>query len=179
MALGRHRTSVRVPSNHGVPSPSTAKRQLVIFLWVCVPIPTVPRTRKWKTHGGWQRLFKEQLIYEQSAARTACERSRPGGWSTTTVAPSRPSEEARFDSAVPAPMFAAMSAMNEPRRRVRIAQSLPRFDPCLPRPALQPPMGPGWIHDIKHDGFRILAHRRGRVVPLFSRNGLNFGTGSR
>lgn len=72
-------------------------------------------------------------------------------------------------------MFAAMFAMNEPRRRVRVAQSLPRFDPCLPRPALQPPMGPGWSHDIKHDGFRILAPRRGRAVPLFSRDGHNFG----
>jgi ATP-dependent DNA ligase len=37
-----------------------------------------------------------------------------------------------------------------------------------------PPTGPGWIHEVKHDGFRILAHRRGRNVWLFSRNGHNF-----
>ena len=34
--------------------------------------------------------------------------------------------------------------------------------------------GPGWIYEIKHDGFRILAHRRGRGVRLFTRNGNDF-----
>jgi ATP-dependent DNA ligase len=63
-----------------------------------------------------------------------------------------------------------MSATNELRRRLRAEQSPPRFEPCLPRPASEPPPGPGWIHEIKHDGFRILAHRRGRSVRLFSRN---------
>jgi ATP-dependent DNA ligase len=57
---------------------------------------------------------------------------------------------------------------------VRAEQPLPRFDPCLPRPALVPPAGPGWIHEIMHDGFRILAHRRGRNTRLFTRNGHNF-----
>jgi bifunctional non-homologous end joining protein LigD len=66
------------------------------------------------------------------------------------------------------------SATSELPRRVRAEQTLPRFDPCLPRPASEPPTGPGWIHEIKHDGFRILAHRRGRNLRLFSRNGHNF-----
>jgi hypothetical protein len=47
-----------------------------------------------------------------------------------------------------------MSVASELRRRVRAGQPLPRFEPCLPRPAKQPPAGPGWIHEIKHDGFR-------------------------
>jgi hypothetical protein len=67
-----------------------------------------------------------------------------------------------------------MSATRELRRRVRAEQSLLRFEPCLPRPASEPPTGPGWIHEVKHDGFRILAYRRGRNVRLFSRNGHNF-----
>jgi bifunctional non-homologous end joining protein LigD len=66
------------------------------------------------------------------------------------------------------------SGMRELRRRVRAEESLPTFDPCLPRPALVPPAGPGWIHEIKHDGFRILAHRRGRSVRLLTRNGNDF-----
>jgi bifunctional non-homologous end joining protein LigD len=37
-----------------------------------------------------------------------------------------------------------------------------------------PPSGPGWIHEIKHDGFRIMARRDARGVRLFSRNGYNF-----
>ena len=31
------------------------------------------------------------------------------------------------------------------------------IEPCLPSPAKAPPSGPGWLHEIKHDGFRILA----------------------
>ena len=50
-------------------------------------------------------------------------------------------------------------------------QSVPSFDPCLPRSAAQPPAEPGWVHEIKHDGFRILAHRRGRGIRPITRNG--------
>jgi ATP-dependent DNA ligase len=48
--------------------------------------------------------------------------------------------------------------------RVRADRSSPSYEPCLPRPAKEPPAGPGWFHEIKHDGFRILAHRRGRAI---------------
>src|SRR5436190_1126024 len=48
------------------------------------------------------------------------------------------------------------------------------IEPCLPRAAKEPPAGPGWIHEIKHDGFRILARRDTRGVRLFTRNGYDF-----
>jgi ATP-dependent DNA ligase len=44
----------------------------------------------------------------------------------------------------------------------------------LPRPAKEPPAGPGWIHEIKHDGFRILARRDAERVRLFTRHGTDF-----
>jgi len=37
-----------------------------------------------------------------------------------------------------------------------------RIPPCLPLRADRPPSGPEWLHEIKHDGFRIMA-RRNRV----------------
>jgi bifunctional non-homologous end joining protein LigD len=46
--------------------------------------------------------------------------------------------------------------------------------PCLPRPAKEPPSGSGWIHEIKHDGFRILARRENDRVRLVTRNGYDF-----
>ena len=46
--------------------------------------------------------------------------------------------------------------------------------PALPRPAAEPPRGPGWIHEIKHDGFRIMARRDERGVRLLTRNGYDF-----
>jgi bifunctional non-homologous end joining protein LigD len=61
-----------------------------------------------------------------------------------------------------------MSASRELQRQLR------RIEPCLPSPATKPPAGPGWIHEIKHDGFRILAEREGNAVTLHSRKGFGF-----
>jgi len=33
------------------------------------------------------------------------------------------------------------------------------------------PTGDGWLHELKHDGFRIIVHRDGDDVRLWSRNG--------
>jgi bifunctional non-homologous end joining protein LigD len=43
--------------------------------------------------------------------------------------------------------------------------------PCLPTSALQPPSGDDWLHEIKHDGFRIIARKSGDRVKLYSRPG--------
>jgi len=64
-----------------------------------------------------------------------------------------------------------MSASRELRRRLHADRPLSRFEPCLPRPAKEPPAGPGWIHEIKHDGFRIIARRDAAGVRLITRNG--------
>ena len=68
-----------------------------------------------------------------------------------------------------------MSVQRELRQNLRRDQSQVRFEPCLPRLAKAPPAGPGWIHEIKHDGFRIIARRDGERVRLFTRNGYDFG----
>jgi hypothetical protein len=47
------------------------------------------------------------------------------------------------------------------------------IEPCLPSPGEQPPTGPGWVHEIKHDGYRLMA-RRDPVsvgIRLLTRNG--------
>jgi bifunctional non-homologous end joining protein LigD len=48
------------------------------------------------------------------------------------------------------------------------------IEPCLPSPATAPPSGPGWLHEIKHDGFRILARRDAAGVRLITRAGNDF-----
>src|SRR5215472_2923202 len=48
------------------------------------------------------------------------------------------------------------------------------LEPCLPSPAKVPPSGPGWIHEIKHDGYRILARRDRTGVLLITPNGSDF-----
>jgi ATP-dependent DNA ligase len=44
-------------------------------------------------------------------------------------------------------------------------------EPCLPSPAAKPAAGAGWLHEIKHDGFRMLVRRDAAGVRLFTRNG--------
>jgi bifunctional non-homologous end joining protein LigD len=58
--------------------------------------------------------------------------------------------------------------------RERTRPGLGIIEPCLPSPAKAPPSGPGWLHEIKHDGFRILARRDGAGVRLITRHGTDF-----
>ena len=46
--------------------------------------------------------------------------------------------------------------------------------PCLPTKAPQPPTGETWLHEIKHDGFRVIARKDGARVKLYSRPGNDF-----
>jgi bifunctional non-homologous end joining protein LigD len=43
-------------------------------------------------------------------------------------------------------------------------------------PAPNPPAGDGWIHEIKLDGFRMLARRDGAGVRLLTRRGIDWTT---
>jgi ATP-dependent DNA ligase len=43
--------------------------------------------------------------------------------------------------------------------------------PCLPTSAAQPPSGEEWLHEIKHDGFRIIGRKSGDRAKLYSRPG--------
>jgi len=54
-------------------------------------------------------------------------------------------------------------------------RSFPDFvEPCLPSQVTKPPAGGDWIHEIKHDGFRLLARRGAAGVRLFTRNGYDW-----
>jgi ATP-dependent DNA ligase len=43
--------------------------------------------------------------------------------------------------------------------------------PAQPVLASRPPSGLGWVHEIKHDGYRMIVRRCGAAVRLYSRNG--------
>ena len=45
------------------------------------------------------------------------------------------------------------------------------IEPCLPSRAERPPSGPGWVHEIKHAGFRMMVRRDAAGVRLLTRNG--------
>jgi len=45
------------------------------------------------------------------------------------------------------------------------------IEPCLPTKADTLPSGGLWLHEIKHDGFRIIARKNGAQARLYSRPG--------
>src|SRR3954447_3183910 len=47
----------------------------------------------------------------------------------------------------------------------------PGFEACLPTAYKKVPDRPDWLHEIKHDGYRLIVQRDGKRVRLFTRNG--------
>jgi bifunctional non-homologous end joining protein LigD len=46
--------------------------------------------------------------------------------------------------------------------------------PCIPTRAPKPPAGADWVHEIKHDGYRLQVRRVGDQVRLFTRRGYDW-----
>ena len=60
-------------------------------------------------------------------------------------------------------------------RPARSRRSPPGFiAPCIPTLAKVAPSGPQWLHEIKHDGYRIIARKDRERVRLWSRYGLSW-----
>jgi bifunctional non-homologous end joining protein LigD len=48
--------------------------------------------------------------------------------------------------------------------------------PSIPTRAYMAPSGPGWVSEIKHDGYRLQVRRDGDAVRLFTRRGYDWTT---
>ena len=48
------------------------------------------------------------------------------------------------------------------------------IEPCIPTLVSKPPVGPQWIHEIKHDGYRLIARKQDKRVRLFTRRGYDW-----
>jgi bifunctional non-homologous end joining protein LigD len=46
--------------------------------------------------------------------------------------------------------------------------------PCRPTVASRPPTGPGWAHELKHDGYRLQIYVRDGRVRLYTMNGADW-----
>src|SRR3954451_2873487 len=50
--------------------------------------------------------------------------------------------------------------------------TLLRFiEPCLPSSTDRPPSGSGWLHEIKHDGYRLMVRRDPVGIRVITRRG--------
>ena len=58
--------------------------------------------------------------------------------------------------------------------RVRNSRGKPKnvpaafIQPCRPSVSQRPPRGPGWAHELKHDGYRLQVHVRDGRVKLYT-----------
>src|SRR5262245_23092545 len=57
-----------------------------------------------------------------------------------------------------------------PRKRSAVAPAS-FIDPARPVRAAKPPSGLDWLHEIKHDGYRLQIHKRGKSVALYTMTG--------
>jgi bifunctional non-homologous end joining protein LigD len=48
------------------------------------------------------------------------------------------------------------------------------IQPCQPTLIAHPPAGQGWLHEVKHDGYRPLASKDADRVTLWTRYGTDF-----
>jgi bifunctional non-homologous end joining protein LigD len=48
------------------------------------------------------------------------------------------------------------------------------FESCIPTRGTKVPAGADWIHEIKHDGYRLIVVRDGARVRLFTRSGYDW-----
>jgi bifunctional non-homologous end joining protein LigD len=51
---------------------------------------------------------------------------------------------------------------------------LSAYEPCLPSKAPKPPGGDRWVHEIKHNGYRLIARRVSDRVSLRTRGGFDW-----
>jgi bifunctional non-homologous end joining protein LigD len=59
----------------------------------------------------------------------------------------------------------------EHMRRRLSAHGASFIEPCLPSPADKPPSSSNWIHEIKHDGYRLMVRRDSVGIRLVTRRG--------
>ncbi len=74
-----------------------------------------------------------------------------------------------------APQKAVPSASLEAAVAKLPKEAMPDFlKPQLADEAQAPPTGEAWVHELKLDGYRVQAHKRGKQVSLFTRSGLDW-----
>ena len=48
------------------------------------------------------------------------------------------------------------------------------IEPCIPTKAARAPVGPDWVYEIKHDGYRLLVRKTGGTVRIYTRRGADW-----
>jgi bifunctional non-homologous end joining protein LigD len=49
------------------------------------------------------------------------------------------------------------------------------IEPALPKLRVSPPVGDGWLHEVKFDGYRVQLHKFASAITLYSKSGSSYG----
>lgn len=56
-----------------------------------------------------------------------------------------------------------------------VVRPAPGFiEPCIPTRADRPPVGPLWVYEIKHDGYRLMVRKADQQVRVYTRRGADW-----
>jgi bifunctional non-homologous end joining protein LigD len=72
------------------------------------------------------------------------------------------------------PILRTVTRRSSPRRKTPAAALPPFVEPELATLVDRPPIGTGWLHEMKFDGYRLICRLDGGKVRLFTRSGLDW-----
>jgi ATP-dependent DNA ligase len=116
-----------------------------------------------------------------SAAKTPAAAIATNARDTTTNATTRgcrPMNHASRENSQARDLSANIICLTSPvtagRAYILAAMRQFEFQPCIPTRGTKVPAGPDWLHEIKHDGYRLIVQREGELVRLFTRRGYDW-----
>lgn len=56
----------------------------------------------------------------------------------------------------------------------KVAPTTGFIEPCLPTPADRAPSGGDWLHEIKHDGYRLMVRKHEDHIRIYTRRGADW-----
>jgi ATP-dependent DNA ligase len=111
--------------------------------------------------------IKGALVFFSHSSAFACQSAR-------SRTPSIDTPVGRgFPGAARKPTYRAMLRRTSSARSRR-APPAGFIRPCQPFLVVRPPADPGWLHEVKHDGYRIVARKQGESVSLWTRYATDF-----
>jgi len=85
-----------------------------------------------------------------------------------------PAHSGCLQLAPPAKRQAGLFAFQDLRTHITRMRVRDAIAPCLPTTSAVPPTGPGWLHEIKFDGYRMMARKETATVLLITKNGYDW-----
>jgi bifunctional non-homologous end joining protein LigD len=135
------------------------------------------KPRRGETRENWLLIKAEDEFARAAGSPEIVEEETTSALSGLTTAELAAQPGLRTDHAGRAKVIGARTIPLPDPGKLKGARKgiLPAFlEPSLPQIADKAPSGPKWVHEIKHDGYRVQARIDGTKVQLLTRKGLDW-----